>query len=375
LPNRKFIRMKNNQIIVGVTQGDINGIGYEVIIKALDDPRMLESCAVIVYGSPKVAAYHKKVIEAEAFNFNQIRNADEVELHKVNIINCCDDNVRVELGKVSDVAGEAAFLALEQAVADLKNKKIDVLVTAPISKEAIQSKNFNFPGHTEYLAKQFDAKDDLMLLISDTLRVGVVVGHAPLKKVPEMITKELIVSKLKILHKSLIADFACTNPRIAVLGLNPHASDNGLLGDEESRVIIPALREAENLHITALGPYAADGFFGSGQQYKFDAVLAMYHDQGLAPFKALTFDRGVNYTAGLPFIRTSPGHGTAFDIAGQNLASCESFQQAIFHAIDIFKSRINHAEASKNPLPKYEVNNNGESDDVDLMSVVEPPQY
>jgi 4-hydroxythreonine-4-phosphate dehydrogenase len=367
--------MKNNQIIVGITQGDINGIGYEVIIKALSDVRILELCTPVIYGSPKVAAYHKKVLEVESLNFSQVRSADEIDTHKINIINCCDDNVRVELGKVSQVAGEAAYLALEQAVNDLKTGKIDVLVTAPVNKEAIQSNKFHFPGHTEFLADQFEVKNPLMLLISDGIKVGVVVGHAPLRKVPEMITKELIVSKLKVLHKSLVADFACTNPRIAVLGLNPHAGDNGLLGNEEQTIIKPALIEAENLGITALGPYPADGFFGSGQQNKFDAILAMYHDQGLAPFKALTFDRGVNYTAGLPAVRTSPGHGTAFDIAGQNLASHESFLEAIYFGIDIFRNRKRYKEASKNPLQRYEINANGESEDIDLMSIEEPQQY
>jgi 4-hydroxythreonine-4-phosphate dehydrogenase len=273
------------------------------------------------------------------------------------------------------MAGEAAYLALEQAVNDLKAGKIDVLITAPVNKEAIQSNKFNFPGHTEYLADQFGVKEPLMLLISEGIKVGVVVGHAPLRNVAEMITKELILSKLKILHHSLVADFACTNPRIAVLGLNPHAGDNGLLGDEEQRIIKPALLEAENMGITALGPYPADGFFGSGNYNKFDAILAMYHDQGLAPFKALTFDRGVNYTAGLPVIRTSPGHGTAFDIAGENLASFESFLEAMYFAIDIFKNRKIYKEASKNPLPRYEINMNGESEDVDLMSIDEPQQY
>ena len=362
--------MKNNQIIVGITQGDINGIGYEVIIKTLNDFRMLELCTPVIYGSPKVAAYHKKVLEAEALNFYQIRGVDDVDLHKVNIINCCDDNVRVELGKVSSAAGEAAYQALEQAVQDIKLGKIDVMVTAPVNTQS-----FQFPGHTEYLAKQFDAKEHLMLLVSDELRVGVVVGHVPLRDVAGLITTGLIVSKLKILHHSLIADFACTNPRIAVLGLNPHAGDNGLLGDEEQRIIKPALLEAENLGITALGPYPADGFFGSGQYKKFDAILSMYHDQGLTPFKTLTFDQGVNYTAGLPFVRTSPGHGTAFDIAGENLASHDSFRQAVYLAIDIFRNRARFEEARKNPLPKYEINMNGESDDVALMSLEEPQQY
>lgn len=360
--------MKRNKIRVGITQGDINGIGYEVIIKSLTDPRMLEICTPVVYGSPKVAAYHKKVLNAETFNFHQIRSAIEADHNKVNIINCCDENVRVELGKSTEAAGEAAYLALEQAVSDLKSEIIDVLVTAPVNKENIQSEHFKFPGHTEYFAKHFDVQNPLMLLISENLRVGVVTGHLPLREVPETITKELIISKLRVLHRSLIADFACTNPRIAVLGLNPHAGDNGVIGNEENEIIIPALKEAANKGITALGPYPADGFFGSGQQYKFDAVLAMYHDQGLAPFKALTFDKGVNYTAGLPFVRTSPAHGTAFDIAGEDKASFESFTEAIYQAVDIYRSRMNHAEALKNPLSRYEINTNGESDHVDLTS-------
>ncbi|MDA3929147.1 MAG: 4-hydroxythreonine-4-phosphate dehydrogenase PdxA [Prolixibacteraceae bacterium] len=358
--------MTQNKIRVGITQGDINGIGYEVIIKSLTDARMLEFCTPIVYGSPKVAAYHKKVLNAETFNFYQVRSAIEADSNRVNIINCCDENVRVELGKSTREAGEAAYTALDAAVNDLKNETIDVLVTAPVNKENIQSESFNFPGHTEYLTEKLEAENSLMLLISDNLRVGVVTGHVPVSKVSELITKELIVSKIKTLHQSLVADFACTNPRIAVLGLNPHAGDNGVLGNEENEIIIPALKEVNNMGITALGPYAADGFFGSGQQYKFDAILAMYHDQGLAPFKALTFDKGVNYTAGLPFVRTSPGHGTAYNIAGEDKASFESFKEAIYHAIDIYRNRITHTESSAKPLGKYEIKANGESDHVDL---------
>ncbi|MBN2262849.1 MAG: 4-hydroxythreonine-4-phosphate dehydrogenase PdxA, partial [Prolixibacteraceae bacterium] len=323
------------------------------------------------YGSPKVAAYHKKVLNFETFHFNQVRSASEADHHKVNIVNCCDDNVRVELGKSSSHAGEAAYLALEQAINDLKNGEIDALVTAPVNKENIQSEAFNFPGHTEYLAQHFDTKNPLMLLISDNLRVGVATGHLPLKDVPTAITKELILSKLKTLHRSLVSDFACTNPRIAVLGLNPHAGDNGVIGNEENEVIIPAIQSANQQGITALGPFAADGFFGSGQYARFDAILAMYHDQGLAPFKALTFDKGVNYTAGLPVVRTSPGHGTAFDIAGENLASGESFTQAIYQAIDIVRNRAIYDEISSNPLPKYEINTNGESDHVDLTKEID----
>ncbi len=360
--------MKKGLIKVGITHGDYNGIGYEVIIKSLFDSQVNELFTPVIYGSPKVAAYHKKVLEMDELNFHQIRTPEEADSQKVNIINCCDDNVRVELGKVNKMAGEAAYLALEQAVNDLKNNKIDVLVTAPVNKEAIQSNHFTFPGHTEYLSEQFETKDTLMLLLSDSLRVGVVVGHIPVKEITEYITKQTVLSKIKLLHHSLVADFACTSPRIAVLGLNPHAGDNGVLGDEEIKFIGPAIREAYEMGIYAFGPFAADGFFGSEQYKRFDAVLAMYHDQGLAPFKALTFDRGVNYTAGLPVVRTSPGHGTAFDIAGENKASCESFQQAIYAAIDIFRNRESFIEAAKNPLPKYEISSNGESDDVDLMA-------
>lgn len=367
--------MKRNKIRVGITQGDINGIGYEVIIKSLTDPRMLEICTPVVYGSPKVAAYHKKVLNAETFNFYQVRSAIEADHNKVNIINCCDDSVRVELGKNSTAAGEAAYQALEQAISDLKSDLIDVLITAPVNKENIQSDHFNFPGHTEYLAQHFEVSNPLMLLIAEDLRVGVVTGHVPLKEVPEKITKEVLLSKLKTLHEALVMDFACTSPRIAVLGLNPHAGDNGVIGNEENEIIIPAIKEAAEMGITAMGPYPADGFFGSGQQNKFDAVLAMYHDQGLVPFKALTFDKGVNYTAGLPVVRTSPGHGTAFNIAGEGTASHVSFTEAIYHAVDIYRNRKNYQEASKNPLQKYEINSNGESDHVDLTSVEEDSDF
>lgn len=367
--------MTQNKIRVGITHGDINGIGYEVIIKALSDSRMLEFCTPVIYGSPKVAAYHKKVLNMDAFNFYQVRSAIEAENNKVNIINCCDDNIRVELGKKSSEAGEAAFSALEQAVNDLKIEAIDVLVTAPVDKDNIQSENFKFPGHTEYLAQHFDSKNELMLLVSEDLRVGVVTGHVPLKDVPSLITKELLMSKLKTLHKTLVSDFACTNPRIAVLGLNPHSGDNGVIGTEELDVIIPTIKEANDKKITVLGPYAADGFFGSGQYRNFDAILAMYHDQGLAPFKALTFDKGVNFTAGIPIVRTSPGHGTAYNIVGEDKASADSFIAAIYQAIDIYRNRAIYKEASKSPLPKYEIKANGESDHVDLTKIEESSDF
>lgn len=347
--------MKTNKIKVGITHGDINGIGYEIIFKVLSDIRMFDMCTPIVYGSSKVAAYHRKTLNISNFSLNNIRSAEDAHPKRANIINCVDDNIRVELGKATTMGGEAAYSALNQAVSDLKKNKIDVLVTAPIHKKNIQSDQFGFPGHTEFLESEFGNNGSLMLLISDVLKVGVVTGHVPLNEVTNYITKEKIVSKLKILNKSLKEDFTIRKPRIAVLGLNPHAGDNGLLGKEEQDIIIPAIEEAKNKGIIALGPYAADGFFGSNNLSKFDAVLAMYHDQGLIPFKTISFSSGVNFTAGLPVVRTSPDHGTAFEIAGQGVANEESFRQAIYSAIDIFRNRDSYKVLSKNPLKSYDI--------------------
>lgn len=343
--------MIDGKVVVGITQGDINGIGYEVIIKTLSDNRVNDFCVPVVYGSPKVAAYHRKAINMENFNFNQIKDITEVNPRKSNIINCMDDNVRVELGKVTEVAGEGSVLSIEAAIADLKNGKLDVLLTSPINKQNVQSTKFSFPGHTEYLASTFDTKDVLMLLVSDIMRVGVVTGHIPLSEVPRSINKELILKKLRLLNSALLKDFGIRKPRIAVLGLNPHAGDAGVLGNEEQEIIIPAIKQANEEGIVAVGPYPADGFFGADNFAKFDAILAMYHDQGLAPFKSLAFDSGVNYTAGLPIVRTSPSHGTAFEIAGQSKASENSFRNALFLAIDIHKNRLEYEELTKNPLP------------------------
>ncbi|PLX16912.1 MAG: 4-hydroxythreonine-4-phosphate dehydrogenase PdxA, partial [Marinilabiliales bacterium] len=270
-------------------------------------------------------------------------------------INCLDDNVRVELGKSTDIAGESSLISLEHAVKDLKEGKIDVLVTAPINKDNVQSEKFNFPGHTEYLTQESKSKKSLMLMVSENLKVGVATTHLPLNKVPEEITEELILEKLRIMNKSLIQDFRIRKPKIAVLGLNPHAGDNGLLGTEEVDIIIPAINKAKEEDILALGPYAADGFFGSDNFKKVDAILAMYHDQGLTPFKALAFNSGVNYTAGLDFIRTSPGHGTAYEITGLGKASEISFRNAIYLACDIYRSRTEYQEISADPLKHYEI--------------------
>lgn len=342
--------MKNTKIRVGITHGDINGIGYEVIIKTLLDDRMYELCTPIIYGSPKVAAYHRKALDIETFSLNNIKEASEAHPNRTNIINCIDENIKVELGKSTRSAGESSFKALEAAVADLEKGLIDVLVTAPINKKNIQSKDFDFPGHTEYLESKLDSGKSLMLLISDKLRVGVVAGHVPISKVPEVVSKENIISKLNILNSSLRKDFGIRKPQIAVLSLNPHAGDEGLIGTEEIDIIIPALEEVREKGIMALGPYPADGFFGSSDYNKFDAILAMYHDQGLAPFKALAFESGVNFTAGLSKIRTSPAHGTAYSIAGTNVASEKSFRQALYMAIDVFRNRDNYEEISKNPM-------------------------
>ncbi len=366
--------MRTEKIRLGISHGDINGIGYEIIFKALNDSRMLDMCTPVIYGSSKVAAYHRKTLNISNFSLNNIKVADDAHAKRVNIINCVDDNVRVELGKETKMGGEAAYAALSAAVEDLKNNKIDVLVTAPIHKKNIQSESFKFPGHTEYLQKEFNSRDSLMFLVSDVLKVGVVTGHIPLSEVSKAITKEKILTKLKIMNKSLKEDFTIRKPKIAVLGLNPHSGDNGLIGKEEQEVIIPALEEAKQKDIVALGPYAADGFFGSNNLSKFDAVLAMYHDQGLTPFKTIAFSSGVNFTAGLPIIRTSPDHGTAFEIAGQGVADEESFRQAVYLAIDVFKNRTSYKELSKNPLKSYDISKMDDKLDESLPQEVDEPE-
>ena len=286
----------------------------------------------------------------------------------MNIINCVEDETKVELSKSTPVAGESAFKALEAAVTDMKRGVVDVLLTAPINKHNIQNEDFHFPGHTEYLEKCFGGLDKkaLMILMKDDLRVALVTGHIPLSQVASSINVGDIVNKLRIFNQSLKQDFGIVKPRIAVLSLNPHAGDAGLLGTEEETIIIPAMQEAEKKGVMSFGPYAADGFFGSQMYDKFDGVLAMYHDQGLAPFKTLAMDDGVNYTAGLPIVRTSPAHGTAYDIAGQNVASEESFRQALYAALDIYRNRLRYQEATANPLRKQYFDRGGDNEKLDL---------
>ena len=343
----------SEKLRVGITHGDINGVGYEVILKAFDNAVMLDLCTPIVYGSPKVAAYHRKAIDSQT-GFTIINSATEANRGKLNILACVDDELKVELGNPTEDAGKAALASLERALADYREGLIDVLVTAPINKHTIQAENFHFPGHTEYIQERAgEGEKALMILMKDELRVALVTGHLPVKSISSAITKELIQEKLTIFECSLSRDFRIEKPRIAVLALNPHAGDQGLLGTEEQEVIIPALAEMKEKGMFCYGPYPADGFFGSELYTKFDGVLAMYHDQGLAPFKALAMEDGVNYTAGLPIVRTSPAHGTAYDIAGQGIASASSMRHAIYSALDIYRNRIAYDEARRNPLKKH----------------------
>lgn len=356
--------MNNNIIKVGITHGDINGIGYEVIIKTLMDSRVLELCTPIVYGSPKVAAYHRKALNISNFSFNSIKTAEEAVTNRANIINCSSDDIRVELGKSTLMAGEAAAESLDCAIVDLIENKIDILVTAPINKHNIHSNNFPFPGHTEYFKSKCSVDDVLMLMVSENMRIGVVTGHIPLKEVPGALSPELILSKLRIMNRSLRMDFGIRKPKIAVLSVNPHAGDKGLLGEEEETIIVPAVKSAADENILVFGPFSPDGFFGAGAFAGFDGILAMYHDQGLIPFKALAFDTGVNYTAGLPVIRTSPSHGTAYDLAGKGDASENSFRQALYLASDIFRNRMMHDEINKDPLLPHDVDTRSGSEDL-----------
>ena len=343
----------NRKPVVGITQGDGNGIGYEVIIKALSDPRSLESFTPVIYGSSKVFGFYRKLIHnLDQMDTYVIQNASEAKPKRINILNCLPDNVYVEPGQSTPEAARSAITSLERAVADIKKGDIDVLVTAPINKKAMDAEGVGNTGHTEYLQKEFNAEDVLMFMVSESLKISVVTGHVPLKDVPTLVTEDKIVNKLRLMSESLRRDFGVVAPKIAVLGLNPHCGDGGLLGDEELKTIIPAVRRANDEGILAFGPYSPDGYFGLGHYSRFDATLAMYHDQGLAPFKAIAFQDGVNFTAGLPVVRTSPDHGTAFEMAGRDLADPQSMKSAIYTAIDIFRNRIAYDRLQAGKLGK-----------------------
>ena len=340
----------SEKIKVGISVGDINGIGLEVILKTLSDPKILDYCTPIVYGNTKVASFYRKSLNLNDFSFNVVNQANQANPKRANMINCWEEDVKIEPGVINETGGKYAFLSLDKAVADLISGDTQALVTAPINKHNIQNDNFNFPGHTEFLQYKTNSPDSLMFLIGEDLKVGVVTGHIPVGSIAQSITKDAIVSKLKLMSESLKKDFWLQKPRIAVLGLNPHAGDNGLIGKEELETIIPAIEEAKQNGVFAFGPYPADGFFANGSHLKFDAVLAMYHDQGLIPFKAIAFHNGVNFTAGLPVVRTSPDHGTGYDIAGKNEASETSFREALYLAINIVKRRNELVELTANPL-------------------------
>lgn len=360
--------MENRKIRVGITHGDINGVGYEVILKTFSDPTMLELCTPVVYGSPKVAAYHRKAMEIQT-SFSIVNSAEEVQDGRVNVVNCIEEELKVELTKPTPEAGKTALAALERALADYREGLFDVLVTAPINKHTIQSDVFHFPGHTEYIEERVgEGQKALMILLKGDFRVALVTGHVPVRDIAGELTKELIMEKMEIFHRSLKKDFGIDNPRIAVFSLNPHAGDNGLLGTEEQEVIIPAMKEMIARGVQCFGPYPADGFMGSGNYTHFDGILAMYHDQGLAPFKALAMDEGVNFTAGLPIVRTSPAHGTAYDIAGKGIASEDSFRQAVYVAMDVFRNRAWEKEISARPLRKQYYEKRDDSDKLKLDS-------
>lgn len=332
------------KLVVGITQGDGNGIGYEVIIKALADERMLDMCTPVIYGSSKIFGFYRKQIHniEQQVNTNVISSARDVHHKRINIVNCLPDNVFVEPGQPTAESAKSAMTSLKCAVEDIKNGYIDVLVTAPINKRAMVNEGFGYTGHTEYLEQEFGVDEVAMIMVCDQLKVGVVTGHIPLKEVTAKLSKELILKKLRLMKESLERDFGIHSPKIAVLGLNPHCGDGGLLGDEEQQIILPAVQEAVEDGIMAFGPYSPDGFFGLGNYNKYDAVLAMYHDQGLTPFKALAFELGVNYTAGLPIVRTSPDHGTAYEMAGRDLADPRSMISSIYTAIDIYNHRLDY---------------------------------
>lgn len=339
---------------VGISIGDINGISPEVIMKALSDNRILVDCTPIIYGSSKVFSFYKKTMDFNEFVYQSVESAEKAKPKKINIINVWEEDLELTVGEATEMGGKYAFQALERATQDLASGKVDVLVTAPISKDAMNKVGFKFPGHTEYLADMAGQEDALMLMIAPSLRVGLVTTHIPLKDVSATITAARVIDKIRGFNASLKKDFGIQRPKIAVLGMNPHAGENGKMGTEEQESILPAINKVKEEGILAFGPFPADGFFGSSARSSYDGVLAMYHDQGLSAFKALSFDEGVNFTAGLPIIRTSPDHGTAFDIAGKNKASGDSMRNAIYLALDVYRNHQWEKEISANPL-KIEV--------------------
>jgi 4-hydroxythreonine-4-phosphate dehydrogenase len=341
--------MSDNKLVVGISQGDINGIGLEVILKTFQETGINEICTPVLFSSQKTVSYYRKVMGIEEFNFHPLRDMTQLNTKKVNVFVCYEEEVNIEMGKASDTGGKYAAISLEKATEALLANKIDVLVTAPINKHTIKNPSFNFIGHTDYLGKKLNGNPLMIMCSNSGLRVALATDHVPLKDVAAKITIDGLAEKINLFHSTLVKDFAIRKPRIAVLGLNPHAGDNGTIGNEDQSIVKPAIDKARGDKMI-YGPYSAEGFFGSSAYKQFDGVLAMYHDQGLIPFKTLAFNEGVNYTAGLSHIRTSPDHGTAFEIAGKNLASEQSFKNALYMAIDIHKNRKLYSEITANPL-------------------------
>lgn len=363
--NANFNNRRSNDnmpVKIGISQGDINGIGYEVMLKCFSDSRMLDFCMPILYGSSKVLSYHKKLIGANDFTFTNIRYASQAEAKKFNVLNIIHDEVKIDIGQPTEVGGQLAAMSLDKACEEIMQGNIEALVTNPINKKNIQSDTFNFPGHTEYLTKKFGAKDSLMIMTCRNIHIGIMTNHLALKDVPRVVTKDLILRKLQIMDYSLKRDFGIRMPKIAVLALNPHAGDRGLIGTEDDEIVAPAIKEAYDKGILAFGPYPSDGFFGNGSMNDFDGVMALYHDQGLIPFKLMSFTEGVNFTAGLPYVRTSPAHGTAYEIAGKNQASAQSYRNAVYLAVDIIRNRKEYDELTRNTLQKAHRDSNVDED-------------
>ena len=363
--------MEGKRIKVGITHGDINGIGYEVILKTFSDPAMLELCTPVIYGSPKVAAYHRKAMDIPA-NFSIVNTAADVQDGRVNVVNCINEELKVELSKPTPEAGKAAVAALEKAVEEYQEGLFDVLVAAPANKQSVQADSSGFSGHGAFLQERVGGgRKALTVLVKRDFRMALATEDIPVREIPKTLTKELLAEKIMAFHRSLKVDFGIDSPRIAVLGLNPHAGDDGLTGTEEKEVIAPALSEMGAKGIQCFGPYPADGLIGSGSFSRFDGILAMYHDQGMIPFKTLAMEDGVNFTAGLPVVCSAPVHGTAYDIAGKGIASENSFRQAVYLAIDVFRNRVLEKEISARPLRKQYYEKKDDSDKLKQLDVPE----
>ncbi|MDR0420153.1 MAG: 4-hydroxythreonine-4-phosphate dehydrogenase PdxA [Prevotellaceae bacterium] len=366
--------MKDGKIIVGITHGDINGISYEVMLKTFEDNRIIDFCTPVIYGSTKIWGFYRNLLKIENINLNLIMSSKDARSKCINFINVMNDNAHAEVGHSTQMAGEGALKALQAAARDIREKKIDVMVTAPINKYNVQIPGKKFIGHTEFLADDAGVQNYLMLMVNDNLKIGVITGHIPLKDVSKSISTKLILQKIDILNESLKKDFLMVKPRIAVLGLNPHCGDNGLIGTEEKEIILPAIKEAQGKNILVFGPYSADGFLSSETSKKFDGILAMYHDQGMIAFKSRAFDTGVNYTAGLPFVRTSPAHGTAYEISGQGTANADSFRTALYMACDIFKNRNRYNEMNAHSL-KIDISATHKHNDHDDATIIANDDY